>query len=70
MHINRHQFHALFQVKMMPINVHTYLRRLRVKRGDREESIFAWPNGRSEKLEITISGRGPGSAGKEKEIYK
>ena len=40
-----------------------------VKRGDTDESIFAWPTGRGEKLETAISGGEPGSAGKEKEIY-
>ena len=34
-----------------------------VKRRDRDENIFfAWPNGRSEKFETAISGRGPGLA--------
>ena len=40
-----------------------------VTRWDRDESMFAWPTGRGETLETTISGGGPGSAGKEKEIY-
>ena len=40
-----------------------------VKRGDRDESILAWPTGRGEILETAISGGGPGSAGKEKRIY-
>ena len=44
-------------------------RGVRVKRGDRDESIFAWTAGRGEKLETAISGEGPGSAIKEKEIY-
>ena len=41
-----------------------------VERADRFESILAWPTRRSEKLETAISGGGPGSAGKEKEIYE
>ena len=32
--------------------------------------LFAWPTGRGEKLETAISGGGPGSAGKEKEIHE
>ena len=40
-----------------------------VKRGDRDKSIFAWPNRRVEKLKTAISCGGPGSAEKEKEIY-
>ena len=39
-----------------------------VKRGDTDESIFAWPNERGEKLETVISSGVPGSAGKEKDI--
>ena len=41
-----------------------------VKRGDRDETIFAWPTGRGEKLETAILGGGPESAGKEKEMYE
>ena len=40
-----------------------------VERGDRDESILAWPTGRNEKLETAISGGGPGSAGKETKMY-
>ena len=39
-----------------------------VKRGDRDERMFAWPNGRGEKLETAIPGGGPEPAGKEKAI--
>ena len=35
----------------------------------KDESTFAWPTGRGEKLETAISGGGPSSAGKETEIY-
>ena len=41
-----------------------------VERGDRDENISAWPNGRGEKFETAISGGGPGPARKKKKMYQ
>ena len=39
-------------------------------RGDRDEDIPAWPNGRGEKSETAISGGGPGPTRKKKKMYQ
>ena len=47
------------------------LRDLRgVKRRNRNENVFARPNGLRENAETAISCRGPGPAGKKKKVYQ
>ena len=41
-----------------------------VKRSDRNENVFARPNGLRENAEIAVSCRGPGPARRKKEVYQ